>query len=169
MVIHIEEQTQTTPKKGNTAKLAIIAVVVVLLIVISVIGFNTMNSKKTTEDVTTNGTPNTNEANGTETPNTSAYKNGTYTQVGEYVSPGGPETVSVTLTFTDGVISDAVVTPQAVRPISKEKQADFTANFKPFVIGKNIDEVMLTKVSGSSLTPKGFNDALDKIKAEAQS
>lgn len=168
-MIHIEEQTQTAPKKGNTAKLAVAAVVVVLLIVVSVIGFNAMNSKKTTTTDTTNKAPDAMQAAGTQTPNASAYKNGTYTQVGDYVSPGGPETIKVTVTLTDGKITDAVVEPQAFRPISKEKQADFTANFKPFVIGKNIDEVMLTKVSGSSLTPKGFNDALNKIKTEAKS
>jgi hypothetical protein len=37
------------------------------------------------------------------------------------------------------------------------------------VVGKNISELQLTKVSGSSLTPQGFMDALEKIKAEAQS
>ena len=37
------------------------------------------------------------------------------------------------------------------------------------VVGKNIDEVAITKVAGSSLTPKGFTDALEKIKADAKS
>lgn len=44
----------------------------------------------------------------------------------------------------------------------------FAQNYKPLVIGKNIDEVQLGKVSGSSLTPMGFNDALAKIKTQAQ-
>jgi hypothetical protein len=43
------------------------------------------------------------------------------------------------------------------------------ADYKQYVVGKKIDEVQLTKVSGSSLTPQGFNDALAKIKAEAKS
>ncbi len=36
------------------------------------------------------------------------------------------------------------------------------------VVGKKIDEVQLTKVAGSSLTPKGFMDALEKVKTEAK-
>ena len=37
-----------------------------------------------------------------------------------------------------------------------------------WVIGKDIDEVNLTKVSSSSLTPKGFMDALKQIEVEAK-
>ncbi len=102
-------------------------------------------------------------------PSESMYRNGIYSVVGEYISPGGMESIGVTLTLVNGVITDSVVIPHAERPISVTMQADFTANYKTFVVGKNIDEVSLTKVSGSSLTPVGFNDALAKIKIEAQS
>lgn len=161
-----EQNTTDTPKKSNTTKMAVIAVVVVLLVIVSVIGFQAMNGKKAiTDTATQESTTTTNET----AVNASPYKNGTYTQTGEYVSPGGPETLEVTVTLTNGKITDSTVVPQAFRPTSKEKQADFTAHYKPMVIGKSIDEVMLTKVSGSSLSPKGFNDALEKIKVEAKS
>lgn len=97
------------------------------------------------------------------------YKDGEYTVIGNYISPGGTEEIGVTVTLENGIITEAEVEPRATRPISKEKQADFEANYKPMVIGKKIDEVRLTKVSGSSLTPKGFNDALEKVKAQARS
>lgn len=100
---------------------------------------------------------------------TGAYKNGTYTADGEYITPGGQEKVGVTLTLTDGVISEINVEEKGILATSKKMQADFGANYKPMVMGKNINEVTLTKVSGSSLTPKGFNDALTKIKAQAAS
>lgn len=99
----------------------------------------------------------------------SMYQDGTYEMIGEYVSPGGPETVGVTVTLANGIITDSNVEVLATRPASVAKQTDFAENYKEMVIGKNIDEVMLTKVSGSSLTPKGFNDAIEKIKAEAKS
>jgi len=35
------------------------------------------------------------------------------------------------------------------------------------VIGKSIDDIRLDKMAGSSLTTKGFNAALEKIKIEA--
>jgi hypothetical protein len=35
-------------------------------------------------------------------------------------------------------------------------------------VGKNIDELNVSKVAGSSLTSGGFNQAVEKIKQEAQ-
>jgi uncharacterized protein with FMN-binding domain len=97
------------------------------------------------------------------------YKNGTYTAEGNYISPGGDEQILVKLTLKDEVIKDSQVESKAVRPSSKKFQKIFIENYKQFVIGKKIDEIKLDKVSGSSLTPKGFNDALEKIKKEAKS
>lgn len=98
-----------------------------------------------------------------------SYKNGNYSAVGDYMSPGGAEQVGVTLTLKDDIISDVTFEVKAERPISVKMQEAFAADYKQYVVGKKIDEVQLTKVSGSSLTPKGFNDALAKIKAEAKS
>lgn len=56
----------------------------------------------------------------------------------------------------------------ATDPNSKRFQGEFADGYKAQVIGKPIAEVFLTKVSGSSLTPKGFNDAVEKIKSEAK-
>jgi hypothetical protein len=35
-------------------------------------------------------------------------------------------------------------------------------------VGKNINDLKLTKIAGSSLTPMGFNDAVAKIKMKAK-
>jgi uncharacterized protein with FMN-binding domain len=98
----------------------------------------------------------------------STYQDGTYTVEGDYVSPGGAEQLGVSVTLKNGVITESVVTPKAERPMSVHFQGIFVENYKPLVIGKSIDEVKLDKVSGSSLAPKGFNDAIEKIKAEAK-
>lgn len=158
-----EQNTVETSKKSSTAKMAVIGVVVILVIIVAVMGFQAISGNKTATDTTMQAKP-TNAMM-----DASSYKDGTYTQTGDYVSPGGPETVEVTVTLAGGKVSDVTFTGQATRPISKEKQADFAANYKAMVIGKSIDEVELTKVSGSSLTPKGFNDAIEKIKTEAKS
>jgi hypothetical protein len=102
-------------------------------------------------------------------PSESVYRNGIYSVVGEYISPGGRESIGVTLTLSNDVVTDSALTLNAERPISVAMQEDFNNNYKIFVIGKNIDEVELSKVSGSSLTPVGFNDAIEKIKSEARS
>jgi uncharacterized protein with FMN-binding domain len=99
----------------------------------------------------------------------SSFKEGSYSATGSYTSPGGQEEIDVTITISsDGIVSDTTVTPKSPRPISKAKQEDFAAHYKTFVVGKNINEINLTKVSGSSLTPKGFNDALTKIMLQAK-
>lgn len=99
----------------------------------------------------------------------STYKDGSYEVVGMYTSPGGEEELGVELTLVNNIITDSEVTVKATRPISVKMQNDFAQHYKTLVVGKSIDEVALTKVSGSSLTPKGFNDALEKVKVEAAS
>lgn len=105
----------------------------------------------------------------TPTPNTTGYKDGNYTATGNYISPGGPESIEVSVTLQDGNIADINVVSKAERPQSKQMQAAFISGYKTQVIGKPIDQVELVgAISGSSLTPQGFNDAIEKIKDQAQ-
>lgn len=97
------------------------------------------------------------------------YADGVYEVTGNYISPGGAEEIGVILTLKEGIIVDSEVEVRAEREISVDMQNDFAQNYKPLVVGKNIDEVNLTKVSGSSLTPQGFNDAIKKVRSQAQS
>jgi uncharacterized protein with FMN-binding domain len=101
------------------------------------------------------------------TPSTSPYKDGTYSATGSYLSPGGEDDLHVSVTLANGIITDATVTSGAHDQTSAHYQGIFINNCRPLVVGKNINDVVLSKVSGSSLTSGGFNDALTKIKAEA--
>ncbi len=98
----------------------------------------------------------------------SSYRDGTYTAKGDYTYHSGSEEVTVTLTLKNGVVVDSqfVGTPKVA--ISGNFMKMFADNYKPLVIGKNLDELNLGKVSGSSRTPMGFNDAVAKIKAQAR-
>lgn len=98
----------------------------------------------------------------------SSYKNGTYEVTGEYTSPGGEREVGVSITLENGVVTSSEFEGRASDATSQRFQKEFSDNYQAMVVGKNIDELMLTKVSGSSLTPKGFNDALEKIKQQAK-
>jgi len=51
---------------------------------------------------------------------------------------------------------------------SQHYQSRFLSGYKQYVVGKNISSVNLTNVSGSSLTPIGFDNALTQIKAQAK-
>ncbi|HVF69922.1 MAG TPA: hypothetical protein VNA13_05150, partial [Xanthomonadales bacterium] len=90
-----------------------------------------------------------------------------YSATGDYMSPGGSENLGVKITLKDGIITDADVQSRATRPTTVKFQGIFVSNYRPMVVGKNIDDAELTTVSGSSLSPKGFNEALVEIKEQA--
>lgn len=103
------------------------------------------------------------------TEETSTYKDGTYKATGTYTSPAGEETASISLTLKDDVITNAIFTVSATNPGSKVWQGKFNEGYEAVVVGKKIDELSLSVVNGSSLTPKGFMDAVADIKVEAKS
>ena len=113
---------------------------------------NTVTIETTTPDETTQST----------------YKNGTYEAKGGYVSPNGPEQIDITMTLKDDIVASAQFTGLGTHTTTKRMQGLFKAGFSEKVVGKPIDSIALTVVNGSSLTPKGFMDALEKIKAQAK-
>ncbi|MCJ1672803.1 MULTISPECIES: FMN-binding protein [unclassified Rathayibacter] len=98
---------------------------------------------------------------------TGAYADGTYEADGSYTSPGGNESVGVELTLESGVVTAVTVTPESENPTGQEYQTRFASGISGEVVGKSLDELDVTKVSGSSLTSGGFNDAVETIKADA--
>ena len=95
------------------------------------------------------------------------YTDGEYTATGDYQSPGGAETVTVTLTLADNVVTALDVTGSGSTPNAKKFQGEFIENISAEVVGQRIDSLNVSKVAGSSLTSGGFNDAIDQIKADA--
>ncbi len=96
------------------------------------------------------------------------YKDGVYTATGSYMSPGGPDEIDVTVTLANNVVTEVVSVAKPGDDVSKKYMKMFTDDYKTLVIGKNISEVKLDKVSGSSLTSIGFNDAISKIRSQAK-
>jgi len=103
----------------------------------------------------------------TSTKVSSVYKNGTYTANGSYMTPEGQVAINVSVTLVNDIITDANVTSASGGRTSVRYQDKFIAGYKQYVVGKNIADVQLSKVSGSSLTPEGFNNAIATIKAQA--
>ena len=166
-------QSRTRLKVFIGAVIAVIVIVIVLLL-----------PKKSTYVADTTQTPSTvpvtQETSGNNTPaspiattqipsipSTSPYKNGTYSATGSYNSPGGVDDLHVSVTLANGIITNATVTNGANDRTSSRYENEFIANYKSLVIGKNINSVVLSKVSGSSITSAGWNNAITKIKTEA--
>ena len=97
----------------------------------------------------------------------SVYTDGTYEATGSYTSPNGQEEIDVSITLAGDVITAVTVTPEATNPNSVNYQNQFADGIAAVVEGKNIDEIDVSRVAGSSLTSGGFNEAIETIKGEA--
>jgi len=126
---------------------------------------------ETQTESTTNGTSESKDVVMKEDTSAEAsnYKDGTYSATGVYDAPPGEEKIDVTVTLVDGVITESSLEKLGKHEVSKKMQAAFESGYEELVIGKNIDEIDLDVVAGSSLTPIGFENALEQIRAEAQS
>lgn len=134
----------------------------------SVVTTPTTKPATVTDQVATSVTITAGDKPKTDTASTSNYTDGTYTATGAYTAPSGAEEIGVALTLKNGVITAVTVTPVSANPVSSKFQTTVASNISVIVVGKSIDELNVTNVSGSSLTPVGFNDAIAKIKAEAK-
>jgi hypothetical protein len=68
----------------------------------------------------------------------------------------------------NGVIKTVNVTPHATDPTSLRLQRRFAAAVPAVVVGRPIAEVRVGRLAGSSGTPDGFNEAIEKIKKQAR-
>ena len=97
----------------------------------------------------------------------SGYADGSYTAEGSYATPESVETVAVTVTLADGVVTDVEVVGDPQKPESQKYQGEFIGGISDVVVGVPIDELSVSRVAGSSLTSGGFNQAIAQIKADA--
>jgi hypothetical protein len=158
------------PLKRHPA-LAALVIVVLLGIAAGAVVLADKNKDSQQSTATSNQTSSTSSAS---TPSTSAadanaqYKDGTYTKEGSYITPGGQESITVTVTLKDGIVTDSSVQNVANNRDSREYQSLFTNSYKSKVVGKPVGEISLSRVAGSSLTSSGFNDALEQIRNSAK-
>ena len=98
---------------------------------------------------------------------TGDYSDGTYTADGSYQTPETVESISVTLTLADGVVTEVEVTGDPQARESEQYQGQFIEGISDEVVGKSLDELNVSRVAGSSLTSGGFNEAVESIKEQA--
>ncbi len=101
--------------------------------------------------------------------NTGLYKNGTYSANGSYLSPGGHESIGVTITVANDKITSVSVTATGPDPESIRYEKRFASGISSIVVGKTLDQATVSgRVNGSSLTGDGFNAALTTIIEQAK-
>jgi uncharacterized protein with FMN-binding domain len=147
-------------KKGNGVMIGTVAALIVAVAAYGFFKYTKKEDAQIANPIPVNPT--------TEVTTSYLYKDGNYSATGGYNSPGGAEEIVVNVTLKSDVITDVSVEPKATLPASLNWQTVVASNIKSIVVGKKLDEVVLNKVSGSSLTPKGWNDAIAKIKVSAK-
>lgn len=164
-------------KKLHPAVAALVVIVLIGIVASAAIVIN--NAKdgtpgSTSQDVATHdhdrhthGTTDTVSA--PKSTDTSTYEDGTYNATGSYISPGGKESIELSVTVKDGAIVETSMKNRATDGEAEEYQQLFADHYKSLIVGKKLSEVAsLSRVAGSSLTSSGFNDALDQIKNDAR-
>lgn len=163
----------------NTATKAVIGITIVVVIaLLGVVGAKfsqgddeqiSKNADNTLNETTSSATAQTN-ANSTinQSSNTDTYKDGTYAKTVNYQSPGGIESISVTITVSGGTVSNATISQEANNRDSEEYQSSFRKNYQSKVVGKKLSELNLSIVSGASLTTEAFNDGLNDVRSQAK-
>lgn len=132
----------------------------------AIAAFAALSLATTLAGCATEGTP----AEETTDAVTGPYADGTFDATADYQSPNGTETIDVTLTLEGDVITDVVVSGASVDPSPEVEryQGEFEDGIAAEVVGKNLDEIQVDRVGGSSLTSSGFNEAVEQIKVKAQ-
>lgn len=103
----------------------------------------------------------------TSTDATAPYTDGTYTAEGAYQTPETVETISVTLTLADDVVTDVEIVGDPIAPETERYQGQFIAGIADVIVGKKLDDLDVDRVAGSSLTSGGFNQAVVGVKDQA--
>jgi uncharacterized protein with FMN-binding domain len=96
------------------------------------------------------------------------FKDGTYSALGKYTSPGGPSAVQVTVTLKGDTVTAVEVVPKAENTTAQGYESKFASGVGAKVVGKKLSELNVTKVSGSSLTSQGFDRAIEDIEQQAK-
>ncbi|EON31768.1 hypothetical protein GTC6_15868 [Gordonia terrae C-6] len=164
---HSVSPSPTRPSRGSSALARTGGIVAAMAAAGLVVGACSSEDSGSGES-TTGTTAATSAATEVADAGSGEYKDGEYTARGEYTSPGGPQSVGVTVTLSNSVITAVSVDTSQTKGPSLEYQGKFAGGISDVVVGKNIDEIEVDKVSGSSLTSGGFNDAIAQIKEEAQ-
>lgn len=147
-----EPDIDSNNNSGNTM---VIGLIVVALLAVATTGFVVVSQNGNTGEIAST------QANG-------KFKDGSYTANGSYQTPGGIESIDLTVTISNNVIKDSSIKQNAISAEAHQYQAFFASGYKAEIVGKRIDSVSLSRVSGSSLTSSGFNKAIDDIENQAR-
>ncbi len=96
------------------------------------------------------------------------YNNGSYSVTVDYSTPDGVEKIGVSLTVQNDVVVNSQFTDLSKDKKSKQYNQLFGQNYQSQINGKPLDSILLSNVSGASLTTQAFNRAVEQIRMQAR-
>ena len=83
-----------------------------------------------------------------------------------YFPEGMNESITVSLTITNSLVSEVSLTQSMNDGKSRRYQLAFESEIQPLVVGKDIKNLNLSRVAGASFTTDAFMQAVEKIKQQ---
>ena len=170
----MDNDPTTSANKKIIASFVAILIIVVLVVAVSVANKKSVASaavQATANQPVATLSPSPAGTTSSSTSTTSVgstYKDGTYTASSSYQTPGGQEDITVKLSLANGAVTGTTISQAANNRESEQYQGSFKQNYSSYVVGKKLSDINLSRVSGSSLTSDGFNQALDQIMSQAK-
>lgn len=158
---------QYAARAASAAALAAVAIGVLASCSTETAAGDTGSGTSASSDTASSGTASSSSTSSSSSSSSTAGANGTWTESGSYSTPGGQESVKVTLTAKAGTVSAVKVSGSGGTPNSRQYQSAFESGISSAVVGKPLATLKVGAVSGSSLTGNGFNAAVEKIRADA--
>jgi len=155
-------------KQKVVASCILIFSVVIIALVVNGLSNENKNIASTSSSITSGGAASGPATTTTTSSSTVIYKDGSYTASDSYATPGGSEHISVKLTIKANAVSAVSLQQNANNRDSRDYQDAFEQSYRSYVVGKALNSINISRVSGASLTTGGFNAALEQIKSQAQ-
>lgn len=151
-----------------------IVVIIVGVLLVAGIGYALITNNESqitteTQNQTETAAPATEETSPATTSTTEGdYQDGQYTATAQYLTPTRiPHDVTVSLTIEDAQVTAAETLFDGDREFSNNHQSWFDQEYKSQVVGVSLDDILLSRTGGASLTTRAFNQALEEIKDQA--
>lgn len=98
----------------------------------------------------------------------SQYRSGRYTATGHYLTPGGNESIAVTLDVQGDTVTASAIEVEAKSPTARQFQEQFRSTIARQITARPLSTLSVSRVSGASLTSLGFDQALTRIRQDAK-
>jgi len=104
-------------------------------------------------------------------PTAGPYADGSYTVSEDYGSVDdsvAENSIDVTITLSDGQVSEVDVVGHASSSTSQEHLRSFVDAVDEAVVGRSVEDAHVQALAGASKTSAAFNDAVDAVAAQAR-